>query len=184
MLAEASRTLEQQGADAITLRGLARSLDVSHAAPGHHFASKTELLGELAADGYRELADEMADAIDPSNPGAWLVAVGRAYIRFAVANPERYRLMFASQLMASGDCPDRLISESTRAYLLLLTAAHKREPDLSKADEYEVQIEELAAWSVVHGLVMLWLDGQIAQGVGSVDRLVELGDGILSGLFA
>ena len=183
LLEEASRTLEQEGADAISLRRLARSLEVSHAAPGHHFKSRSELLGELAADGYRQLADAMAAVIDPAHPESWLVAVGRAYIRFGLSNPERYRLMFASQLMASRDCPGRLVTESTRAYLLLLTAAHQMEPDLSKADEYEVQIEELAAWSVVHGLVMLWLDGQIVEGLGSVDRLTELGDSVLDDLF-
>ncbi len=56
----AAGVLEDEGADAVTFRGLARALGVSHAAPGHHFTDRAGLLAELAADGYRGLADAMA----------------------------------------------------------------------------------------------------------------------------
>jgi AcrR family transcriptional regulator len=171
LLGEAAFVLEREGADAISFRALARALDVSHAAPGHHFADRHELLAELAADGYRGLADALAAAMEGVPPEAWLRRAGEAYIGFGLANPERYRMMFASRLM-SEECPDRLGNESTRAYLLLLQAAHQRPPSDDPA-LYRVQTPELAAWSMVHGAVMLWLDGQLGESLdrGEFERL-------------
>ncbi|HEY6634902.1 MAG TPA: TetR/AcrR family transcriptional regulator [Acidimicrobiia bacterium] len=177
----AADVLESQGADAVTFRGLARALGVSHAAPGHHFTDRAELLAELAADGYRGLADAMAAAMDTAAPEDWLRLTGVAYVRFAVANPERYRMMFASRLVGE-DCPERLRIESTRAYLLLLRAAHRRDPDVDPSS-YRVQIEELAAWSLVHGAVMLWLDGQLGAAVDR-DGFLTLAESMLSAGFA
>jgi AcrR family transcriptional regulator len=161
LLDTAGEILETHGAQAISLRGLARELDVSHAAPAHHFRNKTELMAELAADGYRALADAMADAMDGTDPSQWLEVTGRAYIRFGVSNPQRYRLMFTSGLM-NEDCPQRLTDEASEAYLLLLRAAYPEAP-LPDPATYRLGTAELAAWSVVHGAVMLWLDGQLGE---------------------
>lgn len=169
LLEEAAKVLERDGADAISFRGLARALGVSHAAPAHHFADRHELLAELAADGYAGLADAMSAGMERTAPEGWLRATGQAYIRFGVANPERYRMMFASRLMA-GDCPERLRIESTRAYLLLLAAAHGHEPEVDPAG-YSIDLPELAAWSIVHGAVMLWLDGQLGPGLTEAEFL-------------
>lgn len=160
LLDEAATVLERDGAEAISFRGLARALGVSHAAPGHHFADRNELLAELAADGYAGLADAMSDNMAGVEPAGWRRAIGEAYIRFGVANPERYRMMFASRL--DHDCSERLRIESSRAYMVLLTAAYGKTPEVDPAD-YEVAIPELTAWSIVHGSMMLWLDGQIGS---------------------
>lgn len=181
LIDEAGAVLEREGVEAITFRGLARALDVSHAAPSHHFKDRNELLAELAADGYEGLADSMAEAMDGADPSEWLLVSGRAYIRFGVANPERYRMMFASRLFQE-DCPDRLLYHSSRAYLLLLRAAHQREPEVS-ADDYEMQVPELGAWSIVHGAVMLWLDGQLGPSLTQA-RFLDLTDVMLSNRLA
>jgi AcrR family transcriptional regulator len=176
LLEEAGTVLESEGADSITLRRLARSLGVSHAAPGHHFADRTELLAELSADGYAGLANALDEAMAVEPPGNWLKATGRAYIRFGMANPERYRMMFASQLMGEG-CPERLRAESSRAYMMLLRATYQGMPEVDPA-EYEVGTTEMFAWSLVHGAVMLWLDGQLGPGVDR-ESFLSLTDRIL-----
>lgn len=181
LLEEAANVLERDGADAISFRGLARALGVSHAAPGHHFVDRHELLAELAADGYAGLADAMAAGMERTDPSGWLRATGQAYIRFGVANPERYRMMFASRLM-NEDCPERLRIESSRAYLLLLAAARGREPDVDPA-EYSVGLPELAAWSIVHGAVMLWLDGQLGPDL-TEEMFLELAMEMVAGFAA
>lgn len=163
LIGEAGKVLERDGVEAISLRALARTLGVSHAAPGHHFKDRTELLGELAADGYAGLAEALASAMEDSEPGDWLRRSGAAYVRFGMANPERYRMMFASGLMTA-DCPQRLTIESTRAYLLLLRATYQRDI-VGDPSDYRIAGPELAAWSIVHGAVMLWLDGQLGPSV-------------------
>jgi len=176
LIEEAGKVLESEGAASISLRRLARSLGVSHAAPGHHFSDRAELLSELASVGYAGLADALEEAMESAVPEDWLKATGRAYIRFGMANPERYRMMFASQLMGE-DCPDGLRAESSRAYLALLRASYQGLPDVDPA-EYQVGITELYAWSLVHGAVMLWLDGQLGERVDP-ESFLDLTDRIL-----
>lgn len=177
LIDEAGTVLERYGVEAITFRGLARALDVSHAAPGHHFSDRTELLAELAANGYAGLADAMAEAQETSEPEDWLRRSGQAYVRFGVSNPERYRMMFASRLV-SEDGPQNLLDESARAYLLLLRACYQQEPD-GDPSGYTVEEAELSAWSMVHGAVMLWLDGQLGPSL-TEERFVELTDEMLA----
>ncbi|HEX6286595.1 MAG TPA: WHG domain-containing protein [Acidimicrobiia bacterium] len=181
LIDEAGKTLEKAGVDAISFRGLARALGVSHAAPGHHFADRNELLSELAADGYSGLAHALEAAMQDHSPDTWLERTGMAYVRFALNNPERYRMMFASRLMTE-DCPDRLRVESSRAYLLLLEAAYGGVPEIDPA-VYRLQTAELRAWSLVHGAVMLWLDGQLGPDVDEATFLT-LTEEMLSETFA
>jgi AcrR family transcriptional regulator len=172
--------LESEGAEAISFRAIARSLAVSHAAPAHHFADRTALLSELAAQGYERLGDAIEQALTESNPEKRLVTVGEAYVRFALANPEIYKMMFASRLL-SGECADNLLIASQRAYMLLLEAAHGQ-PFRGDPASYRVDTPELAAWSMVHGLVMLWLDGQLGP-IRTEEEFLGLVDRILSAHF-
>lgn len=177
LVEEASRVLESEGADAITFRSLARSLGVSHAAPGHHFGDRTALLSELATQGYERLGDALELGMKLATDERRLVAAGEAYVRYALANPEVYRMMFASRLL-KGECSDNLLLASQRAYMLLLEAAHGRIP-AGDPSTYRVETPELAAWSMVHGAVMLWLDGQIGP-IQSEEEFLDLVDRILS----
>jgi AcrR family transcriptional regulator len=68
LLAEAERTLREQGVEQLSLRDLARQAGVSHAAPRRHFADRQALLGALAAAGFARLADEVAAAIEAAGP--------------------------------------------------------------------------------------------------------------------
>lgn len=178
LIDEAARTLERDGAEAITFRGLARSLGVSHAAPGHHFADRHELLAELAADGYAAIADAMTEAMEGAEPEEWLARTGHAYVRFGIAHPELYRMMFASQLMTE-ECPERLFIESSRAYMLLLRASHRRDL-LVDPTTRPMETPELAAWSIVHGAVMLYLDGQLGPMMDR-DGFLTLADAMIAG---
>ncbi|MEV5873999.1 TetR/AcrR family transcriptional regulator [Streptomyces sp. NPDC052101] len=97
LLKSAERTLREKGAGALSLRELARDTGVSHAAPGRHFKDKQALLDALALDGYERLNRALgAAALDPglSFEGR-MAALARAYLGFAVENPELLELMFA-----------------------------------------------------------------------------------------
>lgn len=180
LMVEAARVLETDGLDALSLRGLAKSLGVSHAAPAHHFSTRAALLAELAADGFAGLADAMDHAMAAVEPDRWLTESGKAYVRFAITHPQRYRLMFGSGFL-NDDCPDRLLEESTRAFVGLLTAVHGGPPPGPPATHH-MGSAELGAWSIVHGAVTLWLDGQL-QAVDSEAQFLELTDSVLETAF-
>ncbi|MGD0556898.1 MAG: TetR/AcrR family transcriptional regulator [Streptosporangiaceae bacterium] len=96
LLAEAERTLREQGIDALSLRDLARQAGVSHAAPRRHFADRQALLEALAEAGFIRLGDEVRAAIDQAGEDyqAGLRAVATAYVRFAIQDAALLQLMF------------------------------------------------------------------------------------------
>jgi AcrR family transcriptional regulator len=99
LLAEAGRTLREQGVEQLSLRDLARQAGVSHAAPRRHFADRQALLDALAGAGFARLADEVATAIEDAGPDfrARLRATGAAYVRFATQDQALMELMFAAK---------------------------------------------------------------------------------------
>jgi AcrR family transcriptional regulator len=99
LLAEAERTLREEGIERLSLRDLARQAGVSHAAPRRHFADRQALLDALAEAGFARLGDELCAAINESGEDydARLRAVATAYVRFATQDAALLDLMFAAK---------------------------------------------------------------------------------------
>ena len=85
LLKAAARILEADGPEAISLRDLARGADVSHNAPYRHFPDRNSLLAALGDEGYAQLVDALRGK-------PWREQAS-SYVRFALANPQRFRLM-------------------------------------------------------------------------------------------
>lgn len=96
LLADAERTLREQGIDQLSLRDLARQAGVSHAAPRRHFADRQALLDALAEAGFLRLGDEVRAAVDTAADGyeARLRAAATAWIRFATQDATLFELMY------------------------------------------------------------------------------------------
>src|SRR5216117_2127251 len=90
LLRAAGERLEKQGITALSLREAARRAGVSHNAPYRHFADREALLAALAAEGFAMLAERLR-----GQPGR---EMGEAYVRFALEQPQRFRLMFGGLL--------------------------------------------------------------------------------------
>src|ERR1700754_2302681 len=93
ILGEAARLVAERGADRISLRELAREAGVSHAAPAHHFTDRRGLFTALAAQGFTLLAEALCDARGNFADAAL------AYVRFAIAHPGHYQVMFNKSLL-------------------------------------------------------------------------------------
>ena len=178
LLDEAGRVLAADGLEAISLRGLARHLGVSHAAPSHHFADRGALLAELAADGFARLADRY-DAALPAASDPWVTA-GSIYVEEALANLQRYRLLFCPEIARLSDPPERLVDEMTRVFRHLRAIGRSvavDDVDLEGFDPYDDAIlcledPELVGWAMVHGAVSLYLDGFLGGDEASFQRTV------------
>lgn len=176
-LLRASRAVvESEGVGALTFRGVAKRVGVSHAAPAHHFADKSELLATIAAQGFDELTAAMSaarhaagcetDAITRLN------AAGVAYVAFAAQHPKLFRLMFGREMAAcTAAC---LVESSGRAYAVLESAAREVLYTQGEAEPAELEVLIASAWSLVHGMSMLWLDGRLMPGGGSPEALTSL----------
>src|SRR5215472_4554343 len=95
----------EKGPKGFTLTEAARRAGVSAAAPYRHFTDKAELLATVAEQGFRDLhADLVAAGKGAPEPKARVIDLGRAYVRWAVAHPDHYRVMFGAEI-SKGDHP-------------------------------------------------------------------------------
>ncbi len=88
LIQQAALVIEVEGIEALTLRGLARDLGVSHGAPNRHFRNKSELLAALATEAYQQANHATIAAADAAgdDPLVRLNAMGRGYMRWALDN--------------------------------------------------------------------------------------------------
>jgi AcrR family transcriptional regulator len=152
LLDTALKAIEEQGPAAISLRDVARRAGVSHAAPTHHFRDKTGLLTALAAEGWSLLADELQEA---AADGGDFGSLGVAYVVFATSHSAHFAVMRAPGL-ARADDPE-LEAAMGRARALLHSGVRRFEAGSTR----DTAVTALAAWSLVHGLAALILEGAI-----------------------
>lgn len=164
ILAETARLVAERGADGVSLRQLAREAGVSHAAPAHHFTDRRGLFTALAAEGYRLLAQ----ALKAARPNFLDAAL--AYVRFAIEHPGHYAVMFDGSLLDSSD-PELAAAKSAASRELSHGVGTLTDPHAT-ADPAGA---ELAAWSLVHGFAMLWLNNAVPEPIATVDPMVTVG---------
>ncbi len=144
-----------------SLREVARRAGVSHNAPYRHFPEKRDLLAAMAAAGYEALRVRLAAAAEAEDPEAALLAIGLAYIGFGTENPARYRLTFGAMAGAPLSALMAEAAASAKAVLVGVIERGIREGRFAAADDSPAERDRLvlSAWSLVHGLTMLLIDG-------------------------
>ncbi|WP_309045250.1 TetR/AcrR family transcriptional regulator [Marinobacter sediminicola] len=150
--------LRTQGDAAISLRALAKQIGVSAPALYRHFSDRETLLAELAIEGFEALRDRLR-AVDQELPRKALIEIGLVYVAFAQEEPNLYRLMFGGRVLPMGAHP-RLDAAGKGAFQVLEnTVARAR--DLGYLRPSPVSLMTAAAWSLVHGLSQLTIDGHL-----------------------
>ena len=165
----ALQLLTDSDAQPFSLREVARSVGVSPTAVYRHFPDKGALMHALAAEGLARLAAAQRAAAAASGGGAaGFAATGRAYVRFALANPALFRLIFGQP--ARSGAGRALSSDNAAMDQLRGQAAETAGSDPGGASD---TVRAVKAWALVHGLAMLMLDGQIAPDEALIDTVVQ-----------
>lgn len=169
---EALSWIEKENIVSLSLRGIARNLGVSHNAPYRHFPDKESLLIEIASRGFERLHQALQKASDEHTDSAQkrLEAIGVAYIEYAVQNQAYYRVMFCDRKKELQLC-SALQEVAYKAFAVLLNAIKTGQ---AKEVFIEEKTEQLArvCWSLVHGVSMLAIDGQLM--ISDADSILEL----------
>jgi AcrR family transcriptional regulator len=166
LIDQALRTIDAHGVDGLTLREAGRALGVSRTALYRHFADKQALVAAVAREGFRTFRLALVDAWQRHGRGrAGFEAMGAAYLRFAVSHPSHYRVMFG-RFDESCARDAELIDEAKGAFQALLDALveGQREGWVRKDDP--VMLARFV-WSIMHGIAMLVIDGQLRDGDAS-----------------
>lgn len=166
------RLVIERGAENFTLADACRAAGVTTAAPYRHFKDKQEILAEIVAQGFEEMKERSAAAVNAAGAGtlAGIVAMGRAYVAFAVEETAIFRLMFGQspalkeigQVDVKGqDCFAEVIAQ-----IALYCDRTGRGGDAQKL--------ALELWTFVHGAASLLIDrdyDKVAPGL-DVDALI------------
>ncbi|MFJ8539381.1 TetR/AcrR family transcriptional regulator [Streptomyces sp. NPDC093591] len=142
----------REGAQALTLREIARRAGVSHGAPRRYFPTHLELLSAIARRGFDELARRATAAAavgdGTAGPRAELAALGHVYLEFALGNRGMYELMFRHDLLASGHLGLRETSLPLFGRLVELVGRVRPDAD--------ARLVAGALWANLHGIAQLW----------------------------
>lgn len=157
LLRVADEALERDGAESLSFRAVARAAGVSQTAPYNHFENREALLAALAEGGFVALGDSQAAAVAAETDfQTKVMASGLAYIAFACARPQLYRLMFGVGL------PDWHERESVAAAkwdsIQPIKTVLAEWGEARGWDQNRIDASAITAWSVVHGLAMLRID--------------------------
>lgn len=165
----ASKLAERGGPDAVTVRAAAREVGVTPTAAYRHFAGQEGLLEaakwasiERMSKAMRKRLDAVPDDPDPIEATiAKLEAIGHGYVDFALAEPGLFRTAFCRGVAGKNlDHPaNQTDPDNPHVMLVDLIGELVRLGFLSEEQRLGA---EMGAWSMVHGLAMLLLDGPLA----------------------
>jgi AcrR family transcriptional regulator len=162
LLAQAERTVRERGAQALSLRELAREVGVSHGAPRRHFPDRQALLDALAEAGFARMGAELRGAVEAAGPEfpARLRAAATAYVRFAVDDAALLELMFAAKHREGAVL---LVDASERAFAVLLELIEQGQAEgaLEPGDPERVG---LVLFATVQGVATLVAAGMVGPG--------------------
>jgi AcrR family transcriptional regulator len=170
----ALRQLAEAGPGALSISAIGKQLGVSGPALYRYFASRDDLLTELVIDAYHDLAKALTAAtshVPDDRPRGRFEALARAYRRWALAEPHRYRLLFGPPLPGYDAHSQRLIDASWQAMHLLLGIFRElgdraAAPPPPPPPPPQPLASQLAAWAQPHdpgtspaaalGAVLIW----------------------------
>jgi len=165
----AARRFAEHGYAGVTLRALAAELGCSPMTPYRYFANKAEIFAAVRSAALLRFADALAaGARAAGDPVERLQRLGRAYVHFALDDPNAYRIMFELEPPAGEAAPPS--REELRGWKIMRSAVG--EAVASGALRGDPDILAHLFWSTVHGLVTLHLAGKLELGLG-LEELVE-----------
>lgn len=139
--------------EALSLRALSESVGVSHTAAYRHFPDKQALLNAVSEWGFGEFHGRLRAAGE-------LEAMVQAYVGFAIAQPNLYRLMFGPGFL------ERMSDESAcaaarEAFSVLLTAVQAGQAAGTLVAGSAFLMSQ-TIWALLHGIALFALDGELA----------------------
>ncbi|MDX1635181.1 MAG: TetR/AcrR family transcriptional regulator [Marinobacter sp.] len=157
----ALETLRAEGDAALSLRGLAKQLGVSAPALYRHYADRESLLAELAIAGFTSLRERLL-GVDQAEPRRALIDIGLVYVAFAQDEPNLYRLMFGGRVLPKAGHPR--LEAAGRGAFQVLEDTIARGQRCGYLKPVPLALMTAAAWSLVHGLSQLTIDGHLPGG--------------------
>jgi len=162
LCAAAQRRFARQGVDGVSMRQLADELGCSPMTPYRYFRDKEEILAAVRAAAFDRFAAALEEAARQTQGDlrAGGMAVGEAYIRFALADPDGYRLMFDLAQPHPDRYPDLVRATGRARHMMSAALQALVEAGIFVGDP---QLLGYVFWATMHGLVVLHLAGKLPE---------------------
>jgi AcrR family transcriptional regulator len=169
ILDQASQLLAESGPDALTMRRLSQRIGASTIVLYTHVRDKPAILDELYLEGFERLRADLARVPKSADPLQYVMDLGRAYRRSAVANPTYYQIMFSR--CVPGFDPSPQSREISKQSFLILAGAVQRCMDAAVAPTGDAAQVAHTLWGTLHGLISLELHGYMPPSISGEARL-------------
>jgi AcrR family transcriptional regulator len=192
--------VERDGAASLSLRAIARDLNMVSSAIYRYFASRDELLTRLIIHSYQRLGDtvEVADAAvrKRTDFAARWKAITRSMRQWAIVNPSEYALLFGTPVPGYA-APSDTIAPATRYTMVLIKlivdmeadgyvsgakvpgalrkdyVGLRRQLNVASAESDPMLMNGMIAWANVLGVISLELFGHLHNVVDTPGALFE-----------
>ncbi|MBI5118956.1 TetR/AcrR family transcriptional regulator [Candidatus Poribacteria bacterium] len=165
ILQTASELLEREGMESVSIRRIAKIVDVTPMAIYNHYPSLEALLLALYERGVERLTHQIWKAVARAEaPPDKLRAMIRAYVGFGIRNPHYYSLLFGSKFIQKylwDRHPRSLVMQNFWAPFTEIIEACQE----AGAIDPGANPQELAThiWSSIHGYVGFLIIGRLQQ---------------------
>ncbi len=161
LLRTATKMIEENGVDGLSLRKLAAKMGVSRTAPYHHFKDKNQLLCAIAEDGYKKYLQRATELFNDKvlSMDKKFSSFVHSYVKFAYQNPEFYELMFGHAIWKTQKSTPQLRDAAYPCFHHQVEMTKQwQQVGLLKADEDTVRLSQVI-WGTLHGITKLLIDG-------------------------
>ena len=167
----ALKAFAEQGVEGMSLRGLAAAAGCSRTTPYRYFKNKEDILAAVRQTQFQRMADESEEVAQRvKEPDDRLVELARAYVSFAMATPDAYRVMYSVNQQDEQRYPD-LVKQINRAQKPMINAVDEAIKSGSiKGDPINI-VHVL--WAGLHGIISLHLSDKLHMGRG-IEELSEV----------
>lgn len=164
--------ISEAGASALSLKAIATQMGMTAPALYRYYGSRDELLTQLILSTYQEIAELIEAAVDvDSTPGAQLTDIAQALRRWAVANPQRYLLLYGTPVPgyhappAATDLAQRILDPILAGFAALLD--HSADDGSGSV----TLLRSVTFWTRLHGVLSLELAGHFVGMSIDTDQL-------------
>lgn len=149
ILTAAAALLLERGSD-FSMRLLAERIGRSATTIYLHFEDKDDLLRAVLAEGFERFLRAL-EAVATADPAGQVADLGRAYVRFGLANRAFYQLMFMRRM----DLMPRTQPTAAPSSFQVLVQAVDRAIVSGAFRPGDAYLYSLVIWAAVHGVVAL-----------------------------
>ncbi len=175
LLEVTSLVISSDGDGAVTVRKVAAEAGTSASAVYALFGSREALVEAVSDEGFRRFAEHLAAVGQSDDPATDLRDLGRAYRRFALADPHFYRVMFYRGVSPADSEPASAVDRPT--FRVLHDAVARA---LDGAPPEHVLSAAVGLWGLVHGLVSLELAGLLPGDEGAREAAFDQAGGTVA----